>query len=148
MCIVAFTDAQNKFIELSMVAKDNFTLILTKFAETSFTLSTSVQYGDCNMLNLKKKVSGANDSVICVVINNLPSREVSCFIATCMTESINYPINIRGEFKGESVLPNRLVMKIYFLQIIQVWIYYSFLSLSLELFWDSQSFSISLFSDA
>ncbi len=88
-----------------MVVKDDFTLFVTEFTNTSFTLSTSVQYGLChsNALNLQKQVSGANDSAICVVINDLPSREESCFIATCMTDNINYPISIRGELKGESV---------------------------------------------
>ncbi len=104
LCGVALhADSQNKYIKLSMVVKDDFTLIVTEFTNTSFTLSTSVQYGLCNALNLQKQVSGANDSVICVVINNLPSREESCFIATCTTDNIDYPISIRGEFKGESV---------------------------------------------
>ncbi len=88
-----------------MVVKDDFTFIVTEFSNISLTLSTSVQYGLCNALNLQKQVSSANDSAICVVINDLPSREESCFIATCTTNNSNYPINIRGEFKGESVFP-------------------------------------------
>ena len=107
LCGVAhgFTDSQNKFIELSIVIKDDFALLVTEFNNISLTLSTSVQYGLCNALNLQKQVYGANDSATCVVINDVPSREESCFIATCTTDNINYSISIRGEFKGESIFP-------------------------------------------